>query len=106
MLPVALGVLHVDVRDKQGREFALELMARDETSTSRPPAEIGALAIYVCNGGDGWLPTVEEQGLAAMTLARLLEKHAQTGPIPGLLTHAARVVAHGDTLNATFTPPS
>jgi hypothetical protein len=56
----------------------------------------------VCNGGDGWHPTIEEQGLAAMTLASLLEKHGQTGPIEGLLTHADRVVAHGDVLHADF----
>ncbi len=102
--PVERGVLHLDVRDRQGHEFSLELMARDPSPASRPPAEIGALAIYVCNGGDGWLPTVEEQGLAAMTLARLLDKHEQTGPIAGLLTHAQRVVAHGDILSAAFIP--
>ena len=100
--PVERGVLHVDVREKQGHEFALEVLARDPSPASRPPAEVGALAIYVCNGGDGWLPTVEEQGLAAMTLARLLDKHDQTGAIEGLLTHAQRVVAHGDVLSASF----
>jgi len=104
--PVAHGVLHLDVNDRQGHEFALEILARDLSPASRPPAEVGGLAIYVCNGGDGWLPTAEEQGLAAMTLARLLDKHGQTGPIAGLLTHAQRVVAHGDVLSATFTPPT
>jgi hypothetical protein len=104
--PIERGVLRVDVHDRQGHEFALELMARDPSAGSRPPAEVGALAIYVCNGGDGWLPTVEEQGLAAMTLARLLEKHDQTGPIAGLLTHGQRVVAHADVLHAAFTAPA
>jgi hypothetical protein len=100
--PVKQGVLRVDVRESDGQTFALEILARDPSSASRPPAEVGALAIYVCNGGDGWLPTVEEQGLAAMTLAALLEKHGQTGPIEGLLTHGERVVAHGDILRAAF----
>jgi hypothetical protein len=110
--PVDRGALRVDVRQHTGRdggnphtpgeEFALEILARDPSAPSRPPAEVGALAIYVCNGGDGWLPTVEEQGLAAMTLAALLEKHGSTGPIEGLLTHGERVVAHGDVLHADF----
>jgi hypothetical protein len=63
---------------------------------------VGALAVFVPNGGNGWMPTVEEQGLAAMTLAALLEKHGQTGPIEGLLTFAERVAAHGDVLSADF----
>jgi hypothetical protein len=100
--PVDRGALRVDVRERSGAEFALEILARDPAAASRPPAEAGALAIYVCNGGDGWLPTVEEQGLAAMTLAALLDKHASTGPIEGLLTHGERVVAHGDVLHADF----
>ena len=103
--PVERGVLRVDVRpsnESADHVFSLEILARDPAPPSRPPAEVGALAIFVCNGGDGWLPTVEEQGLAAMTLASLLEKHGQTGPIEGLLTHADRVVAHGDVLHASF----
>jgi hypothetical protein len=100
---VVRGALQVDVRDRDGNEFALELMARDPAA-ARPPAEVGALAVYLCNGGDGWSTTVEEQGLAAMGLARLLEVHGQTGPIDGLLAHGDRVVAHADVLHAEFIP--
>jgi hypothetical protein len=100
---VVRGALQVDVRDKEGKEFSLEILARDAAPpAARPPAEIGALAVYVCNGGDGWSATVEEQGLAAMGLARLLELRGQTGAIQGLLTHGDRVVAHGDVLSASF----
>ncbi len=99
--PVERGALRVDVAERDGHVFAVEILARDPAA-SKPPAEVGELAIYVCNGGDGWVPTVEEQGLAAMTLGALLEKHGQTGPIGGLMTHAARVVAHADVLHATF----
>ena len=98
--PIERGALRVDVRDAGGNAFALEILARDPAPLSRPPAEVGQLAVYVCNGGDGWLPTVEEQGLAAMTLAALLEKHGQTGAIAGLLTHQDRLVVHGDSLRA------
>ena len=94
---MTLGALRVDVREDDGHVFAVEILARD-AAASRPPAEVGELAIYVCNGGDGWAPTVEEQGLAAMTLAKLLEQHGETGRIEGLLTHAERVVAHRDVL--------
>jgi hypothetical protein len=97
---VERGALRVDVREDDGHEFALEILARDPAPPSRPPVEVGALAIYVCNGGDGWLPTVEEQGLAAMTLGALLEKHGQTGAIVGLMTHQERVVVHADALRS------
>jgi hypothetical protein len=100
--PVVRGALRVDVHGRDGHAFALEILARDP-SPARPPAEVGELAIYVTNGGDGWLPTVEEQGLAAMGLARLLETRGQTGAIDGLLTHGERVIAHGDVLSAAFT---
>jgi hypothetical protein len=103
--PVAQGALRVDVRpsnEPEGHVFALEILARDPAPASLPPATVGSLAVFVPNGGNGWLPTVEEQGLAAMTLAALLEKHGQTGPIEGLMTFAERVIAHGDVLSAVF----
>jgi hypothetical protein len=100
--PVERGALQVDVEEADGHRFSLEILARDPSAVSRPPAQVGELAVYVCNGGDGWLPTVEEQGLAAMTLGLLLEKHEQTGAIDGLLTHGQRVVAHGDVLSASY----
>ncbi len=99
--PVERGALRVDVRGHDGHVFPLEILARDPAG-SRPPATIGELSIHVCNGGDGWVPTLEEQGRAAMTLAKLLEMHGQAGAIDGLLTHGARIVAHGDVLNAPF----
>jgi hypothetical protein len=100
--PVVRGALQVDVRDREGQSFSLEIMARDAASPARPPAEAGELAIHVCNGGNGWSPTAEEQGLAAMGLAQLLELHGQTGPVAGLLKHGERVVAHSDVLSAAF----
>ncbi len=102
--PVVRGALQVDVRGRSEREFSLEILARDAApSAGRPPAEAGALAVYVANVGDGWLPTAEEQGLAAMGLASLLEMRGQTGAIEGLLTHGERMVAHADVLSASFT---
>jgi hypothetical protein len=97
--PVENGGLRIDVHGDDGHRFTLEVLARDASPLAvRPPAHTEALAIYVCNGGDGWLPTAEEQGLAAMTLASALSLHGQGGPIAGLLTHAERVVAHREAI--------
>src|SRR5262245_45406005 len=64
--PIEDGVLRVGVRDSEQREFVLEVLARDPSPLApQPPAVTEGLAIYVRNGGDGWLPTEEEQGLAA-----------------------------------------
>lgn len=93
--PVEEGALRVGVKGADDHEFILEVLAADSSPVApRPPAATDALAIFVRNGGDGWLPTAEEQGLAAMTLASVLTNAGAGGPIAGLLTHAARVVEH------------
>lgn len=96
---VKAGAVRVGVAGADDREFVLEILARDASPLApRPPASTDALAIFVRNGGDGWAPTIEDQGLAAMTLASALTARAQGGPIAGLLTHSERVVRHRDTL--------
>jgi hypothetical protein len=93
--PLADGAIIMTVRAQDGHEFNLEVLARDASPfAQRPPAETGELAIYVCNGGDGWLPTQEEQGLAAMTLAQMLESNGKGARVPGLMTHSERVSEH------------
>lgn len=93
--PLADGAIVMTVRAQDGHEFNLEVLARDTSAfAQRPPAETGELAIYVCNGGDGWLPTKEEQGLAAMTLAQVLESNGKGARVAGLLTHSERVSEH------------
>ena len=95
--PIEHGALSVLVRAQDGHEFSLEVLARDGSSLApRPPAEVGELAIYVCNAGNGWMPTAEEQGLAAMTLAQVLEANGKGAPVTGLLTHAERTARFGD----------
>jgi hypothetical protein len=94
--PVEGGALSVVVQARDGHEFMLEVLARDPSPLApRPPAEVGELAIHVCNAGDGWMPTAEEQGLAAMTLAQVLEDNGKGAPVAGLLTHAERIARHG-----------
>ena len=97
--PIEHGALTVAVRADDGHEFSLEVLARDSSPLApRPPANVGDLSIYVCNSGDGWLPTAEEQGLAAMTLAQILEASGKGGPVDGLLTHADRTARFGGSM--------
>src|SRR4051794_331539 len=57
----AVGVVLHSVDDARHR-FRLEILARDPSPlAARPPAETQHFAVFVCNGGDGWSPTVEEQ---------------------------------------------
>jgi hypothetical protein len=94
--PIEDGALSLVVRAEDGHEFMLEVLERDTSPLSpRPPAEVGELAVYVCNAGDGWLPTVEEQGLAAMTLAQVLENNGKGARVEGLQTHAQRIAQYG-----------
>jgi hypothetical protein len=93
------GALRVDVSGEDDHVFAIEILARDPSPmTPQPPAATEGLALYVRNGGDGWRPTAEEQGLAAMALAQLITSQGNGAAIAGLLTHGERVVAHGATL--------
>jgi hypothetical protein len=55
----------------------------------------------VKNGGDGYSPTAEEQGLAAMTLATVLRAHEARMPTEGFLTHAERISRHPQSLLRT-----
>lgn len=97
--PVEHGALTVAVRADDGHEFSLEVLARDSSPLApRPPASVGELSIYVCNSGDGWMPTAEEQGLAAMTLAQILDTNGKGAPFHGLLTHADRMARFGGSL--------
>ena len=97
--PVEHGALTVAVRAEDGHEFSLEVLARDTSPLApRPPASVGELSIYVCNSGDGWLPTMEEQGLAAMTLAQILDANGKGAPVEGLLTHADRMARFGGSM--------
>jgi hypothetical protein len=97
--PVTDGALRIGVRGAEQHEFVLEILARDPSPLApRPPAATEALSIFVRNGGDGWLPTDEEQGLAAMTLAHWLSTSGRSGPIAGLLTYCERMAVHLATL--------
>jgi hypothetical protein len=88
------GALAVALRSEEAPDhvFYLEVMAKDGSAhAAAPPAETRQFAVFVRNGGDGWLPTEEDQGLAAMTLSALIERNERSGDAMGLRTHAARL---------------
>ena len=85
--------------DPKPQMFELEIMARDNSALAqKPPAQTAKFAIFVVNGGNGWSPTREEQGLAAMTLAKIVEKNEHAVELSGLLTHAERLRRHANAL--------
>jgi hypothetical protein len=93
-------VLHAQGDDR--KRFHLEILARDPSPiAARPPAETRSFAVFVCNGGDGFVPTVEDQGLAAMALGALIARNEGPGDADGFLTHAARIASHPDALLAS-----
>ncbi len=93
------GALVVTVAGHDGEAFSLEILARDTSPLApKPPASTEGLAIFVRNGGDGASPTDEEQGIAAMTFAQVLDAQGRGGAIAGLLTHADRIAVLGDRL--------
>lgn len=97
--PVVDGAVRVKVRSNDNHVFTLEIMARDESALAqKPPAQTAKFAVFVANGGDGWSATDEDHGLAAMTLASIVEKNELAVDLPGLLTHAQRLQNHGHSL--------
>ena len=97
--PVVNGAVTIKVRSDEGNTFDLDLLARDRSPLAqRPPAETARHAIFVVNGGHGWAPTQEEQGLAAMALAQVVAKNERAAIVEGLLTHAERIQRHREAL--------
>lgn len=97
--PLVDGAISVKIRSDEQHTFDLEILARDTSALAqKPPAQTEKFAIFVVNGGDGWSPTREEQGLAAMTLAKIVEKNEAAVEISGLLTHAERIRHHANAL--------
>jgi hypothetical protein len=103
--PIANGSVRVKVKTADEHVFDIEVLARDAAShAQRPPAETERHAVFVVNGGDGWTPTHEEAGLAAMTLAQVIERNEGTVRLSGFLTHAARIEHHQEALLVDLAP--
>lgn len=97
--PPARGAVGVVVKDAEGHLFRLEILARDPSPIgARPPAETEHFAVFVENGGDGWSPTIEEQGIAAMAVAQLIRRNEAEALAAGFLTHSERIARHAGAL--------
>jgi len=97
--PPALGAVVLVLRGAPDHVFRLEILARDPSPiAARPPGETERFAIFVRNGGDGWSPTLEEQGIAAMAVATLIRRNEAAVDAAGFLTHAERIARHAGAL--------
>lgn len=97
--PLAEGAVTVVVAGEDQRSFQLEILARDPSPIApRAPGETSRFAIYVRNGGDGFVPTDEEQGLAAMALAEIVRRNEAKVSAEGFLTHEGRFAKHRGSL--------
>lgn len=97
--PLETGSIRVQLRGDSQVAFAVEVLARDGSPfAARPPAETEKFGLYVSNGGDGRMPTVEEQGLAAMALAQIVARNEARVSTEGFLTQAQRIEAHATAL--------
>jgi hypothetical protein len=97
--PLERGAVTIDVSGDDGHVFRLEVLARDPSPMApRGPGLTERFSVHVKNGGDGWLPTVEEQGLAAMTLASVISANEAHATLDGFLTYAERIDRHRESL--------
>ncbi len=97
--PPTRGAVGVVLKDMEGHVFRIEILARDRGAlAARPPAETEHFAVFVENGGDGWSPTIEEQGIAAMAVAQLLRRNEAASLAAGFLTHSERIARHAGAL--------
>lgn len=103
--PIEEGAVTAVCSDGKGHRFMLEILARDASPLApRPPAETSRFAVHVRNGGDGWAPTIEEQGLTAMALAKIIAANEGNVSVTGFLTHAERFAKHRDLLEQKIAP--
>lgn len=99
--PMSMGAVTVTVVGESGETFALEVMARDESPDApRAPGESKYFSVYIPNGGDGDRGTLESQGLAAMTLASIIERHETPEAVAPFLTLSRRLTVHAAKLGA------
>ncbi|EYF06315.1 hypothetical protein [Chondromyces apiculatus] len=97
--PLSRGAVTITVTGEDGKAFRLEVLARDPSPRApRPPGVTERFAVHVCNGGDGWLPTCEEQGLSAMALAQVIAANEREIDATGFLSYAERIERHREAL--------
>jgi hypothetical protein len=88
------GAVTVGLDDGASPPFYLEVCQRDDEGPV-PPARTDRCDVFVANEGDGALPTVEEQGLAAMAVADVVRANEHQSDLSGLMTHRSRLQRFG-----------
>ena len=103
--PLEAGAVAVTVHGGDDHQkFELEVLARDTApGAPRAPGESRFFAVYLRNGGNGERGTVEEHGLAAMTLASILERNETAAAAAPFLTLSQRLTAFPDQLGQPAT---
>jgi len=92
--------------DAPERVFHVEILTRDPSPiAAHPPAETRSFALFVKNGGDGYAPTHENEGLCAMALAQIVAANEAEIDARGFLTHAERIALHREELVVVEAPP-
>ena len=89
------GAVTVGLETASATRFFLDVCLRDDSGPT-PPARTSRCDVFVANEGNGGLPTVEEQGLAAMAVAEVVRANENGCDLSGLMTHRARLAAFGD----------
>lgn len=103
VMPLVAGAVPVLLRAPTGQRMQVDLM-RAEASGPRAVAQVGELALYVANGGEGERPSASLEAQGAQVLAGLLSRlTAERGAprIAGLLTLSERLASHRE---AVLTP--
>lgn len=94
---VTAGAIPVEMLDRNGARFHLDICARDDgLGAAEPPARTARCDIFVANEGTGGVPTVEDHGLAAMALAELVRTNEHRVELNGLETLRTRLRLYGD----------
>jgi hypothetical protein len=82
---VAAGGIVVTMATQTGERFQVDVLKRDDAALG--VAQTRSLSLYLVNGGDGRLASVEEHGLGAMALGAWLDARETSGAeVPQLLT--------------------
>ena len=96
VLPVVAGAIPVLLRTPDGGKFQVDVL-RSEAGGPRAVAQVGPLALFIANGGDGATPSGGAEARGARLLAARIEHMAgETGwpEVHGLMTLSERLAAH------------
>jgi hypothetical protein len=96
VMPVENGAASVVLADAQGRNFQLDVCARDmRQGAPVSPGQSEIFQIFLANSGNGAKATFEEHGLAAMTLAEVIRGNEHRVVTTSFQTLSERIARHG-----------